>query len=391
MAEPEVALVFTPDEWVEELHRHLTDHGGARVRQIVVEPEVALEETYDVLIVGHRWPALTHAFVAEVQARGRAVLGVFDREEPVARELLVAVGVDEVVESDGGADLFVQATRRLAARRRELVAEPQAGVASVRRGRIVAVGGPPGVGRTEVAVHLTSALRGVLVDADDVGPSVAPRLGLSVEPNIRTLIDAVEHGRGDVLDCVQGDASGSLPAVAGLPNAGAWVQLRPGEVVRVVEHLARDTRPVVVDGAGTLDDVGGLPRSRFGVARAIVVESDVVVGVCDATPAGVVRFLSWAVAVHALAGDARLVVAVNRAPAGRFRRAELYEELMRSLPASDVVFLADDRRVADAAWDGNLARKGPFTRGVAALAEAVRACTARTSEETPAGSQAIAS
>ena len=30
MAEPEVALAFTADVWVEELHRHLSDHGGAR-------------------------------------------------------------------------------------------------------------------------------------------------------------------------------------------------------------------------------------------------------------------------------------------------------------------------------------------------------------------------
>ena len=90
MAEPEVALVFTPEQWVEELHRHLTDHGGARVRQIVVEPGVALEETYDVLIASYRWPALTHAFVADVQARGRVVLGVFDREEPAARGRLTA-------------------------------------------------------------------------------------------------------------------------------------------------------------------------------------------------------------------------------------------------------------------------------------------------------------
>ncbi len=84
MGEPEVALVFTPDVWVEELHRHLTDHGGARVRQIVVEPEIALEEQYDVLVASHRWPALTHAFVADLHARGRAVLGVCDREEPSA-------------------------------------------------------------------------------------------------------------------------------------------------------------------------------------------------------------------------------------------------------------------------------------------------------------------
>ena len=56
MREPEVALAFTADVWVEELHRHLTDHGGARVRTLLVEPEGALEESYDVLVAGHRWP-----------------------------------------------------------------------------------------------------------------------------------------------------------------------------------------------------------------------------------------------------------------------------------------------------------------------------------------------
>lgn len=81
MSEPEIALVFTPDPWVEELHRHLTDHGGARVRQVVVEPGVALEESYDILVVSHRWPALTRAFVSDVHSTGRVVLGVYDREE----------------------------------------------------------------------------------------------------------------------------------------------------------------------------------------------------------------------------------------------------------------------------------------------------------------------
>ena len=78
MSEPEVALVFTAEPWVEELHRHLSDHGGARVRSLVVEQSVALEESYDVLVVSHRWPALTRAFVADVHARGRRVLGVHD-------------------------------------------------------------------------------------------------------------------------------------------------------------------------------------------------------------------------------------------------------------------------------------------------------------------------
>ena len=109
MSEPTVALAFTPDYWVEELHRHLTDHGGARVRCVVVEPLVALEESYDVLVAGHRWPALTRGLVNDVHARNRIVLGVFDREEPGSRKHLLGLGVDGIVESDAGRDAFVRA------------------------------------------------------------------------------------------------------------------------------------------------------------------------------------------------------------------------------------------------------------------------------------------
>jgi hypothetical protein len=71
VVEPTVALVFSPEPWVEELHRHLAHHGGARVRQVVVEPAVALDEEYDALVVSDRWPALTLGFVRAVHGRGR--------------------------------------------------------------------------------------------------------------------------------------------------------------------------------------------------------------------------------------------------------------------------------------------------------------------------------
>jgi hypothetical protein len=51
MPEPEVALVFSPEAWVEGLHRHLTDHGGARVRQVIVDPSLAFDEEYGTLVV----------------------------------------------------------------------------------------------------------------------------------------------------------------------------------------------------------------------------------------------------------------------------------------------------------------------------------------------------
>jgi hypothetical protein len=43
----------------------------ARVRQIVMEPSVALDEEYDTLVVSHRWPALSRPLIAGVHDRGR--------------------------------------------------------------------------------------------------------------------------------------------------------------------------------------------------------------------------------------------------------------------------------------------------------------------------------
>ena len=139
MSEPEVALAFTPDPWVEELHRHLSDHGGARVRSVVVEPGILLDESYDVLVVGHRWAPLTRALVGDVRARGHAVLGVYDREERASRKHLVALGVDAIVESDAGVDGFVRAIIAAAGNRPERPAE-FAPLTDRRAGRLVAVG-----------------------------------------------------------------------------------------------------------------------------------------------------------------------------------------------------------------------------------------------------------
>ena len=215
VVEPTVALVFSPEPWVEELHRHLAHHGGAgggvavrRVRQVVVEPAVALDEEYDALVVSDRWPALTLGFVRAVHGRGRRVVGVFDPEEPAGKDHLLALGVDATIAGDSPmaefvdvlADLDISAPHTIGAGA-DTVAD--AGAACDRRlGPLVVVSGPRGSGVTEVAVTLAAVLAArrapvVLVDAHEVAPSVAGRLGLDLEPNLRSAIDACAHGLGD--------------------------------------------------------------------------------------------------------------------------------------------------------------------------------------------------
>jgi MinD-like ATPase involved in chromosome partitioning or flagellar assembly len=384
VSEPEVALAFTPDPWVEQVHRHLTDHGGARVRSVVVEPAVALEETYDVLVAGHRWPALTRALVADVHARGRAVVGIYDREEPASRRHLLALGVDTIIESDASLDSIVRAIGASTGAREDVPgAAPSA---EPRAGRLVAIGGPPGTGRTEVAVHCAMVLARTstvaLVDADDVAPAVAQRLHIPIEPNLRTAIDAVEHGQGSLDACVRQDRRFDMAVLNGVSHPAAWSQTRPGEVLRVVDALAQaDDALVVADGAGMLDDVGtATGRGRYATARALVTDADALVAVCDASPHGVTRLLAWAAQARALAADTPLVVCVNRVPGGAFRRGELFEEIAAHLDPVDMVFAPYDARVADASWRGVTVGRGPFLRAVERLELLVAAVPRRREE-----------
>ena len=115
------------------------------------------------------------------------------------------------------------------------------------RPRAGAVGGPPGVGRTEVAVQLAVTIGGVLVDADDVAPTISG----TVESVDRT---EPPHDRRRRI------TRGDLDSWRWIAAAGACgqcrrrrVRVRPGEVAQ--QRLAG---LVVVDGIGSLD-VGGPP------------------------------------------------------------------------------------------------------------------------------------
>jgi len=301
------------------------------------------------------------------------VLGVHDLAEPASRGHLAAVEVDAVVASDADADSFVRAIVSVASERS---APGRAPTPSERAGRLVGVGGPAGVGRTEIAIQLAVSLRGrtnvVLFDGDDVAPAIAQRLGLPLEPNLRSAIDAVEHARGDLASALLVEPRADLSVVGGVPNPDAWAQVRPSEVLRVIDRLGDDHDIVVADGVGALQDVGGAPRGRFATAQAIAREADAMVAVCDASPVGVSRLLSWTVDLRRFAPETPLVVVVNRAPGASFRRGELFEEIGVSVDAVEIVFVASDTRVPEAAWAGTPVGRGRFTRALDPLTARVQ-------------------
>lgn len=383
-----MALVFSPEAWVESLHRHLTDHGGGRVRQVIVDPLLAFDEDYGTLVVSHRWPSLTRTFVDAVHRRNRRLLGVFDPDEPAGREFLVSLGVDRSLPSDASMAEFVDAFNALEPQVRNPVPSVAALEVAVdggrlatsngdgsRRSRLVAVGGTPGAGATELAIGLTAALRvrrehAVLVDADEVFPSIAQRLGLPIEPNLRSAIESVEYGMGDVDESIV-RAAREIEVLTGLPNVGAWSHVRPSEVLDVVEALGRIWPCVVVNFGSRLEDVGRGGRSRYGISRAIVSEASDVIGVAPATPVGVTRGLGWVAEVRALNPTAPVHLAINRAPRDAFRRAEIEQEIRRTFEPESLLLVPHDPRVEAAAWSGTLVASGPYAKAVTELAARV--------------------
>lgn len=386
MAEPELAVVFSPREWADRVVRYVTDHGGGRVRLRVVEGRVALEEQFHVLIAEDITSFLSPRLVRELREKGRCVLGVFDPDEPTGKQRLIDAGVDDVIECEAASEEFVRRITTLMA----LQASPPAGDADLRlvhvvgpkarqapepdgaAGRIVAVGGPPGgCGATEVAIELARVARAqgattVLVDADDRAPAIAQRLGLPLTPNIRTAAEVLFHEDGMLADVVTPVLQGGFDVVAGLGNPADWTQLRPGEAAEVVGELAEAADQVVVNIGPHLEDLteAGGP-DRYGLSRAVVKAAGVLVAVAAPTPVGIARLLDWLAAMQDLAPRRAAHIVVNKAPDGEYARNEIAAEIRRTYVPASLSFVPFDPRVEAAAWRGELVKPGPFAKAVA--------------------------
>ena len=310
VSEPEIALVFTAEPWVEELHRHLSDHGGARVRSLVVEQSVALEETYDVLVAESSL-AGAHAGVRRGRARTtrRVVVGVHDRAEPASRRASASVGVDALDRARCGSRCIRSGDRESP---RPVGPSGRVRPARFRVGSADrAVGGPPGVGRDGGRDRArdrdgAQSVERRALDCDDVAPAIARGSQLPIEPNLRTAIDAVEHGRGDLERVSRPSRRRACRSRRHYRTRRAGAQVRPGEVVRVVDRLGDDRDVVVVDGLGIPPGHG--PRAghagRFATARALVNRGRRLVAVCDASPATASHCSWWAVEARAIAPTA---------------------------------------------------------------------------------------
>lgn len=387
----QIAIVVSPRHWAERLHRFAVDHGGTRVRTRVMRPEDALTEAYDVFVVDDITSFLTRRLVQQIQNSQRRVLGVYDPDDfPEGKQRLLDLGVDDVIEAGASPDEFIRSIGTLATLDavieepvvedlpegkavEEPYARPDAG-----RGRVTVVGGPSGgPGATEVTLAMAGELRGrgdtvTVVDADDLSPAVAQRLGLDLHPNIRTAVDVLHHRTGSLESSLIHPRHTAYEVLCGLPNPKDWFELRAGDVTDVVLHLATVRQHVLVNVGNQIEDLsfyGG--QGRFGLGRAMLKAADVIVGVGSPSPIGVARLLEWIAEVRVASGSAPLHVVVNKAPKSPYQLRQIEEELRRTFTPASITFVPFDRKVEDAVWAGEAVGSGGFTKAIAEVAATI--------------------
>lgn len=415
---PGIAIVRSSRQWARTLHRYVVDHGGAIVKTRPLEERQALEDEYDILIVDDISSFLNNHIVEELHRRGRRVLGVYDSQdgsgsgEDSGRNRLVRLGVDGVIDANAMPEEFVRVIQNLAPpleERMRIMSQnfaiegdvpvdlaPQTNslvgavphtegrhIAPRRRGHITAIlGASGGVGTTELAIELSRALgkrgeRTVMVDGDELAPSLAQRLNLSLHPNIRTAVDVVEHGSGRLSECLTMVAT-NMETLVGLPHPRDWIELRGTDMTAVLDELSRGRPQVVVNCSPEIEDLAGFGGAdRYAMTRAAIVAADSVIVVCPPSPMGIARLIDRVADLALLAEHKPVHVVVNRVAKGNFKRNEIAREIQRNFAPAGIHFIPMDEKVEKAAWEGTLTPRGEFTKAVStAIAPMIPKATA---------------
>ena len=394
-----VGVALSSRPWRGVLQRHCREHVADVVVALLHDGEEAIARQVDLVLVDDDTSWLSAAFVSRARDAGVPMIGFFDPEEAdgFGRRHLAHLGISCVMAANVEVEPLVDLIRQ--SRPDPEVAGAFAAMTSAMSTRhpvtdrhVVAVGGPGGVGATEVAVGLAQLMasrshRPVLVDVDETHPSLARRLGLAIHPHVLTAVDVLRREQSSfevdeaatfgVQACLAKPTRGpgqrrALPfdVLVGLASRDDWSLARPEDVADVVTELSSQRQSVVARIGPHLEDLSRHVE-RFEASRLVVGRSSRIVGVCDGSATGALRFLDWMVDVVGLAGDTRIDVVINRPPRWSGARAELVARLRDIVGdrVTTVVCTPDDRRVTRAAWDAAAIGKGPFLKGLRPLVD----------------------
>ncbi len=358
---PDIALAASARDWPDRIHRHVLDHGGARVVARVMGFEQVDAARFDVLLIDDICSFLTPRLVSVVKQRGAGVLGVFDPADGRdAKRRLLEVGIVDVIESAAEPDEFIEAVR--VAKREEAFASQDPEASTVGAWSMGVVGVTTGVGATEVAISLarslSTSLKTLLIDLDPAWPSIAPRLDLPLHPNLRTAVDRVLHNSQPVSTSFH--KVDALSVIGGVADRGAAGPVSHSETSMLLGAVAPASDVLVAD----LGSVSSALRSVFSWFDSLLL-------VASGDPVGLARLAASFDQVSDLRQEEKLLVVVNKVHGSRFHHSEVRAELSSSWPELQVVVMPFDRRVPEAVWEGVISDRGAFARASSRMTELI--------------------
>ena len=384
-----LGLALSTRSWRGVLQRHCRDHVADVNATLLRDGLDAASGDVSVVILDDDTSWLSAQAMVRMRDVGVVVVGLYDPGESDGHgeRHLQRLGVDVVLPCTLGAEELLEVVRSVAPD--QATGERFAELVDVEGNRIprserqvLAVGGPSGAGATEVSIALSQrwgGIRPLLIDVDESNPSIARRLGLAIHPHIITAVDALRDERNtfdgerkSIESCLARPVVGSraLPfdVIVGLASRDDWSLLHPDDVASLVEELSARWPLVVARLGPNLEE---LPRhgNRYQVSRTIVGRATRIVGVCDGTPVGLLRFFDWLVDVISSAGDTPIYVVVNRCPPSAAAQSQLlgHIEEIAGPRLGDVTLCPRDKRVERAAWDAGLVPRGKFLNAIGAL------------------------
>lgn|GEM_PF-4817371 len=337
----DIALVFSAHEWVESLHRHCTNTGILRIRSLVYDSAVLSSESFDACVISDTHPTLNKNLVIKIHQQNKLIFGVCDNSEN-SLEFLSSVGVDGIFSSRDSAENLAERILEFLSKRNVAFTSNQSDldilstldsfeqsnqqhkIDADRINRICVIGSG-GTGATEVSIALASRLVDcILVDLDFESPSIGPRAGLMVEPNLITAIEEANNLGPDKQLSIQ-----RLPAnaaIVGVSHSSFATDIRKHEITALIETLGNQYTNIVMD-LGSISE-----NSRFWkLQHQVLIGVDSVVLVGDPTPVGILRILESLVIIDSilktLKDPTKVHVVVNKIAKNFPQRQDIVQEL----------------------------------------------------------------
>lgn len=411
-----VGLVASHRAWRTDFARYVQDHiTGLRVR--VLRDPRAIDESIDVVVIDDSSTFLNRESLRQLREAGVQIIGIYDPNEHQGQGQahLNRLGIADVASAELMAPQLVQLIQEVTKDLDDIeddsgfptgpsvalraMAQATGADLGTDRGMVVTVGGPSALAAVEVAVGVAAELAGnrgttLLLDVDETTPILTARLGYRLEPTVLDAVERIYYGDGDLSTTVTEPTQGSsgfapMHVLAGIANPDDWSLLGRDRCVDLLRRASQQWDQVVaLSGPKLLSLPHGV--DRYGASQGAVSFADVVIGVCDPSPTGVLLALDWLIEARRLRPGAPIWIAFAGRPRSAVQRADLVEAITREAGTENiagVVFVPLGHEVERACWEARVLTKGRFPKAIRALVDEILPAAARSGARTRSGTR----